>query len=59
MPVHQVGIVGMGMWLIDSANLEELAAACDRYQRWEFMLTVSPLRIIYGTGSPVNPTALF
>lgn len=59
MPVHQVGIVSMGLWLMDNANLEELAAACERYQRWEFMLTIGPLRVINGTGSPVNPIAIF
>ncbi len=59
MPVHQVGIVAMGLWLMDNANLEELAAACERYQRWEFMLTIGPLRVVNGTGSPVNPIAIF
>ena len=58
-PVHQVGIVAMGLWLIDNCNLEELAAACERYQRWEFMLSIGPLRITNGTGSPVNPIAIF
>ena len=56
---HHVGIVGMGLWLIDAANLEELAAACEERGRWEFMLSISPLRIVYGTGSPVNPIATF
>ena len=27
--------------------------------RYEFMLTVNPLRVVGGTGSPVNPIALF
>ncbi|MBI3831942.1 MAG: hypothetical protein HY291_20640, partial [Planctomycetes bacterium] len=35
-PIHQVGIVAMGLWTLDNANLEELAAACERYHRWEF-----------------------
>lgn len=58
-PVHQVGLVAMGLWLIDNLNLEELTVACQRYQRWEFMAMVSPLRIANGTGSPVNPIAVF
>ena len=49
----------MGLWLIDNCNLEELAAACAERGRWEFLLTIAPLRIRYGTGSPVNPIALF
>ncbi len=59
MPFHQIGIPHMGLWLIDNANLEELAAACAERGRWEFLLTVAPLRIRYGTGSPINPIALF
>ena len=41
--LHVVGLVAMGMWLIDNGNLEELAQACARYRRWEFMLTLAPL----------------
>jgi hypothetical protein len=28
-------------------------------QRWEFMLTIAPLRLQNTTGSPVNPIAVF
>jgi kynurenine formamidase len=59
LPIHSVGIVAMGLWLIDNANLEELAAACEQRQRWEFLLTFGPLRIHNGTGSPINPIAVF
>jgi len=54
-----VSLVGMGLWLIDNANLEELAKACSARKRWEFMLTIAPLRLQGVTGSPVNPIALF
>jgi len=57
--VHIVGLVGMGLWLIDNANLEDLAQACVARRRWEFMLTIAPLRLQGVTGSPVNPIALF
>lgn len=57
--VHIVALVGMGLWLIDNGNLEELAAACAARRRWEFMLTIAPLRLQGVTGSPVNPIALF
>ncbi len=59
LPVHQMGIVGMGLWLIDNCNLEELAQACQERNRWEFLLVIGPLRIRNGTGSPVNPIAVF
>ena len=58
-PLHAVGIVAMGLWLIDNMQLEDLAAACNRYGRHEFQFLLSPLRIIGGTGSPANPLAIF
>jgi kynurenine formamidase len=59
LPMHLVGLVAMGLWLLDSCDLEALAAACGRLGRWEFMLSVQPLRLAGSTGSPVNPIALF
>ena len=58
-PIHQVGIVAMGMWILDNPNLEQLAAACKERNRWEFMLSIGPLRLHNTTGSPVNPIAVF
>ncbi|HSF04582.1 MAG TPA: cyclase family protein [Methylomirabilota bacterium] len=57
--LHVVALVAMGLWLIDNANLEELSQACAARQRWEFMLTIAPLRLQNATGSPVNPIAVF
>jgi kynurenine formamidase len=56
---HVVCLVAMGLWLIDNANLEDLARVAARLGRWEFLLTVAPLRLHNVTGSPVNPIALF
>ena len=58
-PVHQVGIVAMGLWLIDNCDLEALSEACRRNGRHQFLVTIGALRIENGTGSPVNPIALF
>ena len=43
----------------DNANLEDLARTAARLGRWEFLLTVAPLRLANVTGSPVNPIAVF
>jgi len=59
LPIHRVGIVGMGLWLIDAANFDELVQTCERLNRWEFMFMVAPLRFYNATGSPVNPLAVF
>ena len=48
-----------GVALIDNALLEPLAQVCAEEGRYEFMLTINPLVIIGGTGSPANPIAVF
>ena len=58
-PVHQVGIVGMGLWILDNAWLDDLAEACRQRGRWEFLINILPLRLPTVTGSPVNPIAVF
>jgi len=48
-----------GTALLDNALLEPLAKACVEEGRDEFMLVISPLKVIGGTGSPANPLAIF
>jgi kynurenine formamidase len=57
-PVHQIGITGMGLHLIDNMALDALADRCAAAGRWEFLFTMAPLRIQRGTGCPVNPIAV-
>ena len=52
-------IFAYGIGLLDNALLQPLSEACTEESRYEFMLTVNPLRVVGGTGSPVNPVALF
>ena len=59
MPIHAIGIVAMGLWLIDNLDLEPLAEACATRQRWTFFMHLSPLRLAGATGSPLNPIAIF
>ena len=56
--VHGV-IFAYGVGLVDNALLEPLAAACAEERRYEFMLMALPLVVVGGTGSPLNPIALF
>jgi kynurenine formamidase len=44
---------------LDNALVQPLAEACAEQGRYEFMLTIAPLRVEGGTGSPANPIALF
>ena len=59
LPIHQVGITAMGLWILDNANLEEVSEACRQRNRWEFLVSIGPLRLHNTTGSPVNPIAIF
>lgn len=58
-PIHAVGIVAMGLWLLDNCDLEDLAATCQELGRWAFLFTLAPLRWQGATGSPANPIATF
>jgi kynurenine formamidase len=58
-PVHQVGIVALGLWILDNAWLDDLSEACAARNRWEFLITINPLALPTVTGSPVNPIAVF
>ena len=59
LPIHTVGIVAMGLTLLDNLDLDALAQVCREEERSEFLLTIAPLRIRGGTASPVNPIAVF
>ncbi len=58
-PIHMCALVSMGLHLLDNLYLGELERACVRERRWEFFFQIAPLRIARGTGSPVNPIAIF
>ena len=55
--VHGV-IHAYGVAILDNALLHPLAEACAEEGRYEFMLIVTPLKVVGGTGSPVNPVAV-
>jgi kynurenine formamidase len=57
--VHDFALTILGVHLIDRAVFEALSEVAAARNRWEFMLTVAPLPIPKGTGSPVNPIAMF
>ena len=58
-PVHTMLIAGFGTNIFDNMDLEALAETSARENRWEFMLTAGPIPVEGGTGSPLNPIAVF
>jgi kynurenine formamidase len=59
LPLHQVGLVAMGLMILDATDVETLRELCREEGRSEFLFVASPLRLPSGTGSPVNPLAVF
>jgi kynurenine formamidase len=58
-PIHVLAIAAMGIHLLDYLQFEDLRATCETRRRWEFLFVAAPLFIVGGTGSPVNPIAVF
>ena len=57
--LHNFALTILGLQVLDRADFQALAAAASERNRWEFMVTIAPLPIPNGTGSPVNPIAMF
>ena len=58
-PVHKLLLVAMGTLVFENLDLEELSVEAKRHGRWEFLFIAVPLRVPGGTGSPINPIAVF
>lgn len=59
LPLHQIGIAAMGLVLLDFCRVEELARTCRELGRHEFLFVAAALPVHGGSGSPVNPLAVF
>jgi kynurenine formamidase len=57
-PIHQIAITAMGVHLIDNMSLGPIGRECAARNRFAFLFSVAPLRVVGGTGCPVNPTAV-
>jgi kynurenine formamidase len=58
-PIHVLALNAMGVHLFDYLQFEDVTRHCEAAQRWEFLFAAAPLRVVGGTGSPINPTAIF
>jgi len=57
--VHDFAMVELGIHVIDNCDLTALSETAATQRRWEFLVTVAPIPFRRGTGSPVNPIAMF
>jgi kynurenine formamidase len=58
MVLHGALMRNLGVAFTEIAWLEDLAADCAGDGQFEFLYTAAPLRIIEGTGAPVNPVVI-
>lgn len=58
-PIHQALLVWMGAGIVENLDLERVVETARRLNRYEFMMTFAPLPVEGGTGSPLNPLAVF
>ena len=55
----RAGTIAKGAGGQREAGGEDLAHQCEAARRWEFLFAAAPLRLTRGTGSPLNPIAIF
>lgn len=58
-PLHELVLVGLGMPILDNLNLEDVAQEAAKRNRYTFLYVGAPMRVEGGTGSPLNPIAVF
>ena len=58
-PIHEALLVWLGAGIVENLDLERVVETARRLNRYEFMITFAPLAVEGGTGSPVNPLAIF
>ncbi|HUI80000.1 MAG TPA: cyclase family protein [Bryobacteraceae bacterium] len=58
-PLHQLALVAMGVSIFDNLDFERAIEQARQRNRYEFLFMAAPLRIEKGTGSPLNPLAVF
>jgi hypothetical protein len=49
----------IGVNIVENLDLERAVETARRLRRYEFMITFAPLPVEGGTGSPLNPLAIF
>lgn len=58
-PLHELVLVGLGMPIFDNLDLAAVATQAASLNRHTFLFVAAPLRVTGGTGSPLNPLAVF
>ncbi|MDP5226724.1 MULTISPECIES: cyclase family protein [Arthrobacter] len=58
LPLHNALMRNLGVAFSEIIALDELAEDCARDGQWTFLYTAAPLKIVNGSGAPVNPVVI-
>jgi len=58
-PIHVAVLNWMGINIVECLDLEQAVAMARKLNRYEFLISFAPLPVEGGTGSPLNPLAIF
>jgi len=58
LPLHNALMRNLGVTFTEITQLDELADDCAVDGQWTFLYAAAPLKIVGGTGAPVNPIAV-
>lgn len=56
--LHGALMRNLGVTFTELANLAKLAQDCAEDGQWDFLYTAAPLKVVKGTGGPVNPVVI-
>lgn len=55
LPLHSALMRNLGVTFTEIAQLDPLAADCAEDGQWSFLYAAAPLKVVNGSGAPVNP----
>ena len=58
LPLHAALMSRLGVTFTEIIALDELAADCAEDKQYTFLYTAAPLKVVRGTGAPVNPIVI-
>lgn len=58
LPLHNALMRNLGVTFTEIAQLDPLAADCVQDGQWSFLYVAAPLKVVNGSGAPVNPVVI-
>jgi kynurenine formamidase len=58
LPLHCALMRNLGVTFTEICDLSKLAADCRSDGQWDFLYVAAPLKVVNGTGAPVNPMVI-